>query len=54
MTEKVIPQKTGHMMKEARIVIMIVTPWLSPCEVPAKLKIETYFYKTRLKKTSDS
>jgi len=27
ITEKVIAQKTGHMMKDARTVIMITTKW---------------------------
>jgi len=54
ITEKVIAQKTGHMMKAGMIVVMIVLKWLPPSDHPPKLKMETYFSKTRLKKTSDN
>ncbi len=54
ITEKGIAQKIGHIMKAGRIVEMIVLKGLSPSLIPPKLKIETYFSKTRLKKTSDN
>ena len=54
MTEKVIAQKTGHIMKHGKIVVIITLKWFSPTDHPPKLKILTYFYKTRSKKTSES
>jgi len=54
ITEKVIAQKTGHIMKAGRMVVTITWKWLVLALHPARLKIETYFSITRLKKTSDN
>jgi len=54
ITEKVIDQKTGHIMKDGIIVKITTLKALGELDDPKKLKIETYFCKTRLKKTSDN
>ena len=54
ITEKVIAQKTGHIMNAGMTVKMIILKWLSVFNKPAKSNMETYFSKMRLKKTSDS
>jgi hypothetical protein len=60
ITEKVIAQKTGHIMNAGMMVKIMILKWPSLTDaapvvnISPKLNIETYFLKTRLKNTSDN